>query len=84
MKAIFKRAAPIACLIFGGCDGSSQRLQCGAPGLTAECQGLLKACEGDAGSAAQTIPPSGAATRLTACLQGTYAARCNAACQVAE
>jgi len=84
MKAIFKRALPIACLLFAGCDDSGQRLQCGDPALTAECQGLLNACESGVGSVAQTNPPSGASTRLTACLQRTYAARCNAACQVAE
>lgn len=84
MEAIWKRALAVLCLSLGACDGAGQRLQCTPPSLTSECQQLLSACGADAAATPQTVLAPRAAARLAACLKRTYAARCNAACRVAE
>jgi hypothetical protein len=84
MEATFKRALAALCLVLGACDDSGRRLQCTDPALTSECQGLLNACGADTATAPQTVIAPAVATRLAACLKQTYAARCNAACQVSD
>ncbi len=84
MEVVHKRALVVACLFLGACGDSGQRIQCGDAALTSECQGLLRACGADAATTPQTVIATSAAQRLTACLKRTYAARCNAACQLAE
>jgi hypothetical protein len=84
MEAAYKRALVVLCLFLGACGDSGQRLQCGDAALTSECQGLLRACGSDANATPQTVIATSAAERLTACLKRSYAARCNAACQLAE
>lgn len=84
MESAAKRMLVIACLLLGACDGAGQRLQCSDPNLTAECQGLLKACGANAAAVPQTGILASTAQRVTACLKGTYAARCNPTCQLSE
>jgi hypothetical protein len=84
MEAALKRALVAVCLFLGACDRAEQRLECSDPNLTSECRGLLKACGADAVTHTQTVLTTNAAQRMTTCLQGAYAARCNSICQVAE
>jgi hypothetical protein len=84
-EVAYKLAFVVFCLFLGACDGAGKRLQCTDPTLTSECQRLLSACGADAAAVTpQTVLGPRATAHLAACLQRTYAARCNAACRVAE
>ncbi len=84
MKTVFKPLLPFAILCLTACGDSGQQLQCKDTSLTSECQGLLRSCGVKASGTPQTAIATSAAVSLTACLKRTYAARCNAACQVVE
>jgi hypothetical protein len=84
MESIFKPTLAVVCVFLGACDDTSQRLQCSDPNLTAECQSLLEACNGGAATATQTGLATSTAQRMTACLKGKYAERCNPTCQISE
>jgi hypothetical protein len=85
IEVAYKRAIVVFCLFLGACDGAGERLQCTDPTLTSECQRVLSACGADAAAASpEPVMAPRATARLAACLKRTYAARCNAACRVAE